>query len=105
MTKLSWEDESSLLAASSNKENKSQILETLTCMTPEASTLNHAGKILWALGMKLDRDRKKLLFLVMQKSLRVWFLRMQKLCETDVFHPLLNTSHSRSTMRERREEK
>lgn len=31
-------------------------------MTPEASTLNHADKILWDLAMKLDRDRKKALF-------------------------------------------
>lgn len=61
-TKLSREEQSSLLAASSNKENKSQILETLTCMTPEASTLNHADKILWAVATKSDRDRKKLLF-------------------------------------------
>lgn len=28
-------------------------------MTIEISTLNHADKILWAVAMKLDRDRNK----------------------------------------------
>lgn len=28
-------------------------------MTTEVSTLNHADKILWALAVKLDRDRNE----------------------------------------------